>query len=238
MYEKGIEYYNKGEYSRSLALMDRVKSFSTYSIGSKRAQTIAYYRAYSTYGKGFNEAAAELFKQFIAAYPESPYYEECLYMVGYCYYKCSPRALLDQKMSKQAIEYLGLFKSRFPASEKIPDVEKYIAELFDKISYKAFLSASNYYDREKYKSAVTMLTNSIKEYPQSSYREEMMNMLFCSKFYLAENSVDDKRLERAYAAQEEYFYFKEEFPESRFLDDMATKMKKIDGYIKNYKFED
>lgn len=237
MYEKAVEYYNKGEYSRSLALMDRVKAYS-YSMGSKRAQSVAYYRAFSTYGKKMYEPAAELFRQFVTTYPESPYYEECLYMVGYCYYMASPRARLDQTPTMAALQYFQLYLDRYPNTERKQTVNTYIDEMLDKISYKAFLNASNYYVREHYKSAVLSLTNCLEDYPSSKYREEIMNMLFNAKYYLAENSVDEKKLDRFYAAQEEFYYFQEEFPESRFLPDMKKKMDSVEAFLKNYDFSD
>lgn len=236
MYEKAIEFYNRGEYTHCLNLLDKVKVYS-YSVGSKKAQSMAYYRAYATYNKRLYEPAAELFRQFVSTYPDSPFFEECLYMVGLCYYKSSPRALLDQAATEAAIEYLQLYLDKYPRTDKKEEINGYITEMLDKISYKAFLSAQNYYNRGRYVSAVVSLNNCLEDFPGSKYREEIMNMLFDSKYQMAINSIDAKKLERCYAAQEEYLYFKEEYPESRFLSDMEKKMEDINGYLKGYDFE-
>ncbi len=238
MYEKGVDFYNRGEYKKCLNLMDRVRLYSTYSLGSKRSQSVAYYRAYSTYGKKSYVEAAELFRQFVLSYPDSPYYEECLYMIGYCYYMDSPRVRLDQSSTTSSLEFFQVYLDRFPMSSRRSQINVYVEEMLDKISYKAYLNASNYFLREHYKSAIVSLTNCLEDYPSSKYREEIMNMLFNSKYYLAINSVDDKKLERYYAAEEEYYYFEEEFPESRFLPDMRKKMEDVDDFLRSYRYAD
>ena len=63
-------------------------------------------------------------------------------------------------------------------------------------------------------------------------------MLFDAKYQLAVNSIEEKRLERYYSAQEEYYYFQEEFPESRYLSSMKKKIENIEKFLKDYKFED
>ena len=49
-----------------------------------------------------------------------------------------------------------------------------IKELEDKLVEKSYLSARLYYDMEQYRAAITALSNSLKEYPETKYREEML----------------------------------------------------------------
>ena len=111
-------------------------------------------------------------------------------------------------------------------------------EMRDKLSYKAYLSAKNYYLREHYKAAVISLQNCLKDYPGSKYREEIMNMLFVSKYQMAVNSVEDKKVERYNNAREEYYYFADEYPHSRYAADVKKMYEDIEAYLENYKFED
>ena len=62
----------------------------------------------------------------------------------------------------------------------------------------------------------TSLTNSIKEYPDSKYREELMYYLLKAKYLLGENSIDEKKRERLNSALDEYFTFTDEFPTSKY----------------------
>ncbi len=235
IYKKAIEYYNKGDYQRSLNLLEAIRS--VYS-GSSKAQNIAYYRAFCNYNLRDYENASTLFKQFIQTYPESSFAEECLFMMGFCDYKASPKPRLDQQVTDKALNEFQLYLNRYPNSMRKEKINGYMDEMRDKLSYKAYLSAKNYYQREYYKAAAISLQNCLKDFPGSKYREEIMYMLFVSKYEMAVNSVEDKKLERYNNAQEEYYYFADEYPNSKYAADMKKKYDAINAFLKNYKYED
>lgn len=235
VYKKAIEYYNKGDYQRSLNLLESVRTVFT---GTGKAQNIAYYRAFCNYNMRDYAAAAELFKQFIQTYPESSFTEECLFMVGFCDYKASPKPRLDQRVTDKAVKEFQLYLNRYPSSTRKEKINGYMDEMRDKLSYKAYLGAKNYYLREYYKSAVISLQNCLKDYPGSKYREEIMYMLFMSKYEMAVNSVEEKKLERYHNAQEEYYYFTDEYPDSKYGAEMQKRYGEIRSYLKDYKFGD
>ena len=108
----------------------------------------------------------------------------------------------------------------------------------DKLAYKDYLSAKNYYLREHYKAAVVSLQNCLKDYPGSKYREEIMYMLFNAKYEMAVNSVEDKKLERYNAAKEEYYYFADEYPNSKYANELKKKYDTINAFLDNYKFDE
>ena len=82
------------------------------------------------------------------------------------------------------------------------------------------------------------MQNCLKDFPGSKYREEIMYMLFVSKYEMAVNSVEDKKLERYNNAQEEYYYFADEYPNSRYAADLKKKYDAISSFLKNYKYEE
>ena len=231
MYKKAVEYYNNGDYTKASNLFDGIRMVFQ---GTSKAQSVAYYRAFCSYNQKDYEVAAELFKQFVSIYPESSYAEECLYMIGYCNFLASPKARLDQTVTEKAMESFQLYLSRYPNSSRKEQINEYMDEMRDKLSYKDYLSARNYYLREKYKSAVVSLENCLKDYPGSKYREEIMYMLFNSKYEMAVNSIEDKQYERYNAAKEEYYYFLNEYPESRYVKEMARKYEIINEFLKPY----
>lgn len=235
IYSKAIEYYNKGDYQRAMNLFDGIRTVFT---GTSKAQSIAYYRAFCSYNLKEYQYASELFRQFISIYPESSFAEECLYMVGYCNYKASPKPRLDQQTSLKAINDFQLYLNRYPNSMRKDKINGYIDELLDKLAYKDYLSAKNYFLREHYKAAVVSLQNCLKDYPGSKYREEVMYLLFLSKYEMAVNSVEDKKLERYNAAKEEYYYFADEYPNSKYVDDIKKKYDAINAFLDNYKFDE
>ena len=228
-------YVYSGEYQKAMNLFDGIRSIFT---GTSKAQSIAYYRAFCTYNQKEYQYASELFKQFVSLYPESSYAEECLYMMGYCNYMASPRPRLDQQTSLKAIQDFQLYLNRYPNSMRKEKINGYIDELLDKLAYKDYLSAKNYYLREHYKAAVVSLQNCLKDYPGSKYREEIMYMLFNAKYEMAVNSVEDKKLERYNAAKEEYYYFADEYPNSKYANELKKKYDTINAFLDNYKFDE
>ena len=55
---------------------------------------------------------------------------------------------------------------------------------------------------------------------------------------MAVNSVEEKQLERYNNAQEEYYYFVDEYPQSKYIHEMDKKYEEINRFLKNYNFEE
>jgi len=91
-----------------------------------------------------------------------------------------------------------------------------------------------YYNLGDYKASIIALKNSLNEFPDTKYREELMFMLLESKYMLAIGSVFDKRQERLSSALDEYFTFIDEFPESKHIKE-AEKFYKTTSQMLNYK---
>jgi len=120
-----------------------------------------------------------------------------------------------------AIDGFTLFIRRFPASSRVEDARNFIAELTEKVVQKSYISAKLYYDMKQYKAAVVALDNSLKEYPETKYREEMMYLKLNSLFLYAENSIAERQTERYQEALDDYFSFMEEFPETSYSRDVS-----------------
>ena len=65
-----------------------------------------------------------------------------------------------------------------------------------------------------------------------------MYLLFLSKYEMAVNSIDDKKLERYNAAKEEYYYFADEYPNSKYVNDIKKRYDEINAFLDNYKFDE
>lgn len=231
-YKKAIVYYNEEQYVKAATLFEELVPVFR---GTSKAETVSYYMAYCNYGMGDYITGGYYFRNFSKNFPDSPYSEECMYMSAYCYYKESPKPRLDQSSTKDAIDALQLYINRYPNSSRIEEGNKLIDELQDKLVYKSYLSARNYFDREKYPSAIIALENAIKDYPGSSYREELMFMLLESRYMYADKSIDLKQNERYNLAKEEYFSFVDEYPKSKFQKDSERMINAIEAYFEKYK---
>ncbi|MCT4615025.1 MAG: outer membrane protein assembly factor BamD [Marinifilaceae bacterium] len=234
-FTKAKEYYNSEDYAKAATLFQEVAPVYR---GTSKAETIAYYIAYCAYGQNDPFSAGHYFRSFLKTYPDSPFAEECLYMSAYCYYMESPKPRLDQTPTNDAIEAFQLYINRYPRSTRIEKCNTYIDEMQDKLVFKSYLTAKNYYDREYYPSAIIALQNSIKDYPGSKYRENLMCMLLESKYKLAENSVIKKKRERYNLAKEEYYSFINEYKEGKFRKNADKMLSDIDEYLNKFMKKD
>jgi len=209
-YETGVKLYEEGEYVKASTLFDQVANIYR---GTTKADTVKYYQAKSYYGQRDYLMAGHYFSELSATYINSVFLEEADYMVAYCYYKQSPRPELDQENTFRAITAMQMFMVRYPNSERLNQCKEIIVELSDKLVEKSYISAKLYYDLGYYKSAIIALRNSLIEYPDTRYREELMFMILKSSYLLADNSIPSKQKERYQATVDEYYSFIGEFPE-------------------------
>lgn len=212
-YKKALEYYEGGEFVRSSTLL---KDLINIVRGTSRADKVYYYYAKSQFGMNDYLMAGHYFKSLIKEFPRSEFAEESQFMVGYCFYLDSPSARLDQAVTQNAIDALQLFINLYPKSTRGEEANRLIIELRDKLVYKSYLSGKLYFDLDNYKAAVVALSSSLKDFPDTKYREELMYMLLKAKYLLAIRSVEEKKRERLSSALDEYYTFVDEYPESKY----------------------
>ena len=230
-YKKALEYYENGEFVRSSTLLKELISIVR---GTSRADKVYYYFAKSQFGLKDNMMAGHYFKSLIKEFPRSEFAEESQYMIGYCFYLDSPTPRLDQAVTQNAIDALQLFINLYPKSTRVDEATRLIIELRDKLVYKSYLSGKLYYDLNNYKAAVVALSSSLKDFPDTKYREELMYMLLKAKYLLAINSVEEKKHERLSSALDEYFTFVDEYPDSKHRKE-AERFFETTSKLLNYK---
>ena len=228
-YRKAFEYYYAGDYVRAGNLFDDI--VSAYRATNK-ADTVAFYQAMSYFNQRNYELASHYFSRLFRENRQSPFAEESEYMAGYCFYLQSPRPSLDQENTYSAIEAFQVFLLRHPDSQFSENAEIFLTEMRDKLVDKSYITAKLYYDLGQYKASIIALNNSLDDYPETKYREELMYLLLRSNFLLAENSVPSRRLERFQATLDEYFSFVGEFPQSEYLRDVRRIYDRTDRFLK------
>jgi outer membrane protein assembly factor BamD len=227
-YNKAMEYYAKGDYVRAGTLFEMVNPFYK---ASRRADTINFYYAECLYKESDYIMAGHYFKEFTQTFPRSQFAEEAEYMNAYCYYLNSPRPTLDQQSTMEAIDAMQLFMIKFPDSKRIPECKTFYTELRERLMTKSYLNAKLYFDLGFYKSSIIVLRNSLSEYPDSKYREEIMVLVVKSNYYLAEKSVDSKQKERYQNTLDEYYSFMTEFPKSKYSGDIQKIYKNLAEHL-------
>jgi outer membrane protein assembly factor BamD len=211
------EYYEDGQYVKASELLNQV--LPRYRA-TDEAEELMWMNAQSFYGmKDYMMAGAE-FKNISDLYPYGKYAEDAYFMTAMCEYYQAPRADLDQANTRSAMEAFTIFMTKFPSSPKNQDASRYMTEMREKLVEKSYKSARLYYDMKQYKASVTALTNSLREFPETKYREEMMFLKLNSLFLYAERSIAAKQTERFQATLDDYYSFMEEFPKSVYTKDV------------------
>lgn len=215
--ERAKEFYEAGEYVKATELFSQI--LPRYRA-TEEAEDLNIMNAKAYVGMKDYFSASSYFTGYLDMYPYGKHAEEATYMAAFCDYKISPRAELDQENTKKAIEGFNVFLNQYPSSARAEEVRSMLVELSERIVEKSYLSAKLYYDMRQYKAAVTALSNSIKTYSDSKYREEMMYLKLSSLYLYAYYSLEAKQRERYQLTLDDYYSFMEEFPKSKYMKDV------------------
>ncbi len=226
--DKALEYYNDGKYVKASELL--VQTLPRYRATAD-AEELTWISSNCYYMMRDFLTAGAAFSNFADQYPYSEHAEEATFMTAYCDYMMAPRPELDQAYTILAIEGFTLFQRKFPNSSRFDESQNLIQELQDKLVEKSYLSAKLYYDLEQYRAAIVALSNSLKEYPETKHREELLFLKLESSYLYALNSYSDKQRERYQQTLDEYYSFIEEFPDSEFGKDVEKIYNGTAGYL-------
>jgi outer membrane protein assembly factor BamD len=218
-YAAAEAYYLKGDYYHAQQLLEEL---ITYYRGTTNAEKIYFYYAYCYYGMEDYTSAAYYFKSFSATYPHSKYARETQYLSAYCTYLDSPDYSLDQTNSLSAIKELQLFVDMYPKSDTVAICNKLIDDLRSKLETKEFEVSKLYFKTEEYKAAIVSFKNTLKDYPDTKYKEECLFYIVKANYVYATNSVSSKKVARFQAAIDAYAILIEDFPQSKYLKDAET----------------
>jgi len=217
-YTEAMAYYEKEDYTRASTLLSQLVNIYR---GTERAEELNYVYANCLYGLNNDLSAGHYYREFVKNFPVSDKAEECMYMSAITYYNMSPKPRLDQTPTEQAIQEFQLFINMYPNSSRIEEATVLMDELRDKLVYKSYLNAKLYYDLgdymgNNYMSAVIAAQNSLREFPDTKYREELSFLILESKYIQAVKSVEEKKVERLRDAIDEYYTFVNEFAEGKY----------------------
>ena len=238
-YEYAKEAFAQGKFQRASSLLEELV---TMKKGSEDAQECLYMLGMAQYCNRDYEAASATFKKYGSSYPRGNYAESAAFYVGQSLYESAPEPRLDQTPTIGAINAYQQFLDLFPDSKLRPEAQKRLYELQDKLIMKEFLSAELYFnlggyfgnvnknDESNYTSCIITAQNALKTYPFCKIREQFALLIMKSKFELAENSTEERRLDRYRDAEDECYGFINEYPDSknvRLAEKYIAKCKKV-----------
>jgi len=216
----------------------------SYKKGSDDGEECLYMLAMSQYKNKDYDAASNTFKKYFTSYPKGRYAENALYYVGQSLYESAPEPRLDQTPTVGAIDAYQQFLDFFPNSPLRKSAQERLLDLQDKLIQKELLSAQLYFNlggyfgnvnsgnESNYISCIVTAQNALKTYPYSRWREDFALLIMKSKYQLAENSTEERRIERYRDAEDECYGFLNEYPDSKnkpLADKYISKCKKVIG---------
>ncbi|MFN4122024.1 MAG: outer membrane protein assembly factor BamD [Flavobacteriales bacterium] len=209
-----IELYEKKEYGKAYPILEELISIFR---ATNKAEDIYYYYAFTNYHLDDLVSAAYHFQQFSKTYPNSKRAEETAFMAAYCFYKGSPVYSLDQTNTYKAINELQLYLNSYPNSTRVAECNELIDKLRAKLEKKDYETGLLFFNLMDYKAANVSLRNTLKNFPNTKYKEEIMLLILKSNYNLAENSVEEKKKERYKQTIDAYINFIDKFADQKKL---------------------
>ena len=235
-YEFAKECFARGKFTQAITLLQELV---TIQKGTDNAQECLYMLAMAEYCDRDYESASETFKKYYQTYPKGIYAEQAAFYIGQSLYQSTPEPRLDQTSTVNAISAYQDFLDFFPESQLKAKASSRMFELTDKLVLKEYLSAKLYYNLGDYfgnctnggsnfEACIVTSENALKTYPFTTMREEFAVLIMKSKYELARQSVEEKKIERYRDAEDECYGFINEYPES-------VERKTAERYIKKCK---
>lgn len=149
-----------------------IKEFDAFLLqypGSEFSDDAQFYIGQSRAKRKEYLLAAFEFGRLIKNMPASSFIPEAQYMLATCYFELSSPFPLDQKYTRKAIEELQAFIDFFPADERVPEAEKKIIILYEKLAEKEFNDAYIYERLEYYTAALSYYAKVMETYHDTKF---------------------------------------------------------------------
>lgn len=158
-YMRAYEYFEKGDYNRSIELF---RFFFNRHPGSELVDDAQFYYAESFFLLQVYDEALPEFQFLIVNFPNSEYAEWSLLRKAECLENLSPLAQRDQTMTKEALEVYEEFIVRYPYSKHLEEAEVGRKRTLEKLNQKMLETAEIYLKMGRVKSAKIYLNSIIK----------------------------------------------------------------------------
>ncbi|MBQ1828500.1 MAG: outer membrane protein assembly factor BamD [Prevotella sp.] len=240
-YEYAKQCFAQGRFQQAATLLQELV---TMQKGRESAQESLYMLGMAQFCNRDYEAASATFKKYFQSYPKGDYAEQASFYTGQSLFQSMPDPRLDQSATIGAINAFQNFMDYYPDSPLREKAQNQLFILQDNLVMKEYLAAELYYNlggyfgninantESNYESCIITSQNALKSYPFSSLREKFSILIMKSKFELAQNSSEERRVERFRDAEDECYGFLNEFPESaerKTAEKYIVKCKKVTG---------
>lgn len=221
-YELAKTMYVEGRYSNASSIIEEcVMMFR----GTARGEESVYLLANCYYNMKDWIMASQYFQTYYKSYPNGTYVEDARFLSGKCLFRDTPDPRLDPSSTYNAISELQDFMNYFPSSNHVAEANEMVYAMYDRLVEKEMRTAELYYKMgnymgNNYRSGIITAQNAMKNFPYTKYREDLSMLVLRCKYKMAVESVADKMIDRYRDTIDEYYAFKNEFPESKYMKEV------------------
>lgn len=223
-FEMATRLYDAGKYNDAIRLIEQIAPAYR---GKPQAEKLFYMFSQSYYKTKQYYLAAYQFESFVSGYPKSEKIEESAYLGAKCFSMLSPIYSLDQVDTYKAIDKLQAFIDSYPNSTYLPEANKTLKVLNEKIEKKVYENAKQYNTIMEYKAAMVALDNFVADYPGTPLKEDALFYKYDSAYQLGINSIPAKMEERlnvAVTAYNSLMKFKPDTKYKKIADEMMVRI--------------
>ncbi len=229
-YDLAQKYYDAKDFKRANRLFEQI---APKYVGKPQGERVMFFFANTYFEREDYNMAGYQFERFIKSYPKSEKIPQAAFLGAKSYYKLSPAHSLDQTDTDKALLKLQSFINTFPESEFFAEANSMAKELTTKKEKKAFeigkqFNKLGHFDYSFLTPAMAAFDNFISDYPGSIFREEALYLKFESASEYGLNSFARLKPERLENAKTAYNVLKRQFPDTKYADDAAKLLKKIE----------
>ena len=242
-YEAAKAYYAEGKFNKASQMLgDLVTTFK----GTAWGEESLYLLAMSEFKSKNYDTAGDYFKKYYQRYPNGTYTEPAFYQCGLALFYQAPDTRLDQTSTISAMGELQSFMDTYPFSPLKAECQEKVMQLQDKLVDKELQAAQLYYDLgnytvncfyggTNYDACIVTARNALDDYPYAAQekRERLSWLMLSSKYKLANESIETKRVQRFRAAIAEYYAFENDFPESKYMKSAKEILRKAEKVVKS-----
>jgi len=216
-FNEGKKLYEKKQYTKALGLFETL--LSQYR-GQESAEELFYLNAMATYKLKDYTAASYHFKDYAKDFPSSVHAEEARFLSAYCLYLEAPVYSLDPANTLKSIEAMQLYINFYPKGDHVAEANKIVDELHSRLEEKAFANAKLYFVTGNYQAAVITFGNTLRDYPDTKYAEEIEYMNVKAQYEYARASRETRQEERFEESKNLAVNFVEKYPSSKYLKEV------------------
>ena len=242
-YEAAKAYYAEGKFNKASQMLgDLVTTFK----GTAWGEESLYLLAMSEFKSKTYDTAGDYFKKYYQRFPNGTYTEPAFYQSGLALFYQAPDTRLDQTSTISAMGELQSFMDTYPFSPLKAECQEKVMQLQDKLVDKELQAAQLYYalgtytvncfyGGTNYDACIVTARNALDDYPYAAQekRERLSWLMLSSKYKLANESIETKRVQRFRDAIDEYYAFENDFPESKYMKSAKEILRKAEKVVKS-----